>query len=400
MKGLVITIGNEILCGDIVNRDLAIIAQIAKEYNISIIKEITVRDKVSDITNALSESSGYDIVFVSGGLGPTEDDVTRNALSLFLKKELVMDSALLDKIEKRVKKWNIPQNSLHKKYGYYPEGCLYVENPAGLAPGLICKKEGTVIVILPGPPRELEPTLKNALKKLGFSQIKHEIVKIYRTFGIREVDLQNIIREIVPEGNLEVGYYPSIYGVKLKIKYPDEDTLKELETIIKKRLGKVLYSENDEEMEEVFGKILKEKGLTVATAESCTGGLIGDLITRVSGSSNYFMGGIVAYSNDVKVKLLGCSEDSLKKYGAVSEQIAREMAEGVRKVMKTDIGISTTGIAGPTGGTPQKPVGLVYIGFSDREKTEVIRKVFKGVRQEIKQQAALWALDLARRMLV
>ncbi len=400
MKGVVVTVGNEILCGDIVNKDLAIIAEESKKFGITIEREITVKDNIQAIVDALNGGKDYEIVFVTGGLGPTRDDVTRKALAIFLNEELIFNAKLHESIEKRVKEWGLPDNPLHKNYAFYPEKCKTVENPAGLAPGLICQKNNTTIIVLPGPPRELEPTLLNAFNSLKLIPTERGIVKIYRTFGTREVNLQDIIQKIDPEGRIEVGYYPSIYGVKLKLRYNNEEELYRIEPLLKQKLGKDLYSDNDEELPEVFGKIMKGKNLTVATAESCTGGLIGHLITQVSGSSAYFIGGIIAYSNDVKANILGCSRDTLEKYGAVSEQIARQMAEGVRNLLKTYIGISTTGIAGPTGGTPQKPVGLVYIGFTDGKTTKVIKKNFKGSREEIKKQAALWALDLARRMLI
>ena len=399
MKGIIITIGNEILKGDIVNKDLAIIAKTAKAYGIEIEKEITVRDIVKDIQDALTFSAGYDIVFVSGGLGPTEDDLTRTGLANFLNTKLKFDEDLLKSVKERINSWHLPESPLHKQYAYYPEGCKTIDNPTGLASGILCKKDNTIIIVLPGPPRELEPTLKNAMKMLNIPKKQEGIVKIYRTFDIRETEIQEIIRRIDPEKKLKVGYYPSIYGVRVKIEYKNEDEIHHFEPILREKLGNDLYSDENEELEEVFGKIMKKKGLTVSTAESCTGGLIGDLITRVSGSSAYFMGGIIAYSNDVKIKVLGCNEEDLRKYGAVSEQIAEQMAQGARRIIGTDIGIATTGIAGPTGGTPEKPVGLVYIGYSDRETTRVIRKIFKGNREEIKKQSALYALDLARRMI-
>ncbi len=399
MKALVITIGNEILCGDIINKDLAIIANIAKEYGIYIDREVTVKDDITAIVNALREGSQYQFIFLSGGLGPTEDDVTRKAIATFIGSGLIFDENLLEKVKRKIREWDIPENPLHENYGFRPEGCKPVENPKGLAPGILCKHGDQYLIVLPGPPRELESTLQNALLKIGLVKEKHGIVKIYRTFGTREVDLQNMMKKININNELEIGYYPSIYGVKLKIKYPNQKVMESIEPVIKGMLGKDLYSDNDEEIPDVLGKILRHKSLTLSVAESCTGGLVGDLITSVSGSSTYFMGGIIAYSNDVKVKLLGCSEDDLKKYGAVSEQIAMQMAEGARKYIKTDIGISTTGIAGPTGGTPQKPVGLVYMGYSDGKNQKVIRKIFKGKREEIKRQSALWVIDLARRIL-
>ncbi len=399
MKGIVITVGNEILCGDIINKDLAIIASITKEYGIDIQKEITVKDDIDEIKNALKEAILYDIVFVSGGLGPTQDDVTREAVSSFLGKDLLFKEELLQTVKNKLKDWQIPDNPLHKKYGYIPEGCKPVENPTGLAPGILCKEEGKFILLLPGPPRELEPTLQNGLSLIGLQKISRGIVKIYRTFGTREVDLQKIVEEIEHSHNIEVGYYPSIYGVKLKIRYPDNEIKEKIEPLILQKIGPDLYSLNNEELPAVLGRILKSKNLTISVAESCTGGLVGDLITSVSGSSAYFMGGIIAYSNEVKVRLLDCNREDLEKFGAVSSEIAIQMAEGVRKNIKTDIGISTTGIAGPTGGTPQKPVGLVYMGYSDGKRQKVIKKIFKGKREEIKKQAALWVIDLARRML-
>ncbi len=402
MKAIVITIGNEILSGDIVNKDLAVIAQIAKEYGIKIQKEITVKDDVEEIKRALKDTSAYNIVLITGGLGPTSDDVTREAVAMFLGRELVFDDELFNNVKKRIKELGIKDNPLHRNYGYILKDCMPIDNPTGIAPGILCKHKNQYIILLPGPPRELEPTLKNAFLRMGFKKKSDGIVKIYRTFGIREVELQRAIDEMLKatSDTIEIGFYPSLYGVKLKVKYPDKKIMEKLERFLWKKIGENLYSDKDEELPEVLGKILKDKNLTISVAESCTGGLVGDLITSVSGSSAYFMGGIIAYSNEVKIQLLGCNREDLEKFGAVSREIALQMADGARKKINTDIGISTTGIAGPTGGTPQKPVGLVYMGYSDGQRQEVIKRIFKGKREEIKKQAALTVIDLARRMLI
>jgi len=261
--------------------------------------------------------------------------------------------------------------------------------------------DGKKILILPGPPRELESVLDKVLDRIAGPVSERSLTRRMKTFGLRETEiyeLLNPLRDVLEP----LGYYPSIYGVEIEIRASGdpgeaEDKLHFKEEKIREVLGDNVYGVDGDTLEAVLGRILREKKLTLATAESCTGGLVGNLITDVPGSSDYYLGGVVAYHNDVKMKLLGVSEATLREFGAVSEPTARQMAEGVRKLIGADVGLSTTGIAGPTGGTPEKPVGLVYMGVAMEGKTRVIKRIFRGNRLEVKKQSAYTVIDLARR---
>ncbi len=398
MHAGIVTVGNEILSGNIVNSDLKIAAEILLQHGITVIRELTVKDDIEEIASGIQLMSKYaDIIVVTGGLGPTSDDVTRQAIANYIGTSLEFRKEVFDTVITEVKNKGISDSPLHKKYGYLPATCIPVENHAGLAPGIICRKQGKIIIVIPGPPRELQDVIYRALKLIGAKESPTH-VKIYRTFGIREAEIFEKTRDI-EHSKLEIGYYPSLYGVKIKVTYHNKEHLDYFDREIKNRLKDDLYSSDDLELQEVLGQILKERHLTIGTAESCTGGLLSSLITDVSGSSSYFIGTVVAYSNRIKKSVLECNANDLETFGAVSSQIASQMAEGIRRLMDVDIGLSTTGIAGPTGGSPQKPVGLVYIGCSYKNNTKTLKRIFNGNRKEIKKQSALTAIDLARRIL-
>jgi nicotinamide-nucleotide amidase len=286
-----------------------------------------------------------------------------------------------------------------------PEGFEPIYNDQGIAPGLFGKEGDTLIAILPGPPRELRAVFERLKDRI--SGLSEEVVlfKTLKTFGRKESEIVEVLEPHMDKLR-PLGFYPSIYGVDIRLEARGKDRkaleeeLNEKAARIKNLLGPDVYGEDDDTLEAVFGRIMRKKRLTVATAESCTGGLVANIITDVSGSSNYMIGSVVAYHNRIKEEVLGVPREILARFGAVSEPTARLMAEGVRKLYEVDLGLSTTGIAGPTGGTPQKPVGLVYMGVSLRGKTKVIKRIFKGNRLEIKRQTALNVIDLARRMLL
>ena len=406
MKAIVISVGDELLNGRTLNTNLRTIAEFLSKFGIPIIRNCTVRDKVEEIVKVIREAmKDAEVVIVTGGLGITVDDVTREAIAEALNAELIFNQDLYEKVEKRLLDRGVEVTDEHKKYGLVPAGFELIKNDFGLAPGYFLKKDGKILFVLPGPPHELKNILFNATEK--FEKLTREklLVKTVKTFGLKESDILMKIKDVIEELK-PIGSYPIIPGMvdlRLTLVGENEEELeREMEkrlNILREKLGDAIYGYDDDTLPGVIGEILRRKNMTIATAESCTGGLVANYITDVPGSSDYFKGGVVSYWNEVKSSVLGVSEIILEHFGAVSEPTAVMMAEGVRKLLDSDVGISTTGIAGPTGGTPEKPVGLVYMGISIRGKTFVLKKIFKGDRLMVKKQAALNLLDFLRKKL-
>ncbi|SNZ07166.1 nicotinamide-nucleotide amidase [Persephonella hydrogeniphila] len=333
-----------------------------------------------------------DVVIVSGGLGPTEDDMTRNAISEAIGVPLIFDEEWLRTIKNTLKEQGREITENIKKMAKLPYGARKIENPVGKALGFIKVLDDVkkAIVAVPGVPSEMKPMVLKALDYLGLKE-QEKRVHLFRTFGKPEAEINDILSDIE-----DIVLNSSPKGVDIFVLDKNEFFLENKVKVIRERLGELIYTEEEKEMEEIVGNILKEKGLTVSTAESSTGGLIATRIVNVPGASEYMMGGVVSYSNQVKVNTLGVKKEDIERYGAVSEPVAKQMAEGVKTLLKTDISVSDTGIAGPTGGTKEKPVGLHYIGYSDRKKTEVHRVVFKGERNDIRLAVSQYALNLIR----
>ncbi len=405
MKAIVISIGDELLSGRTLNTNLKTISEFLQNLGIEILRDCTVRDDREEIVRAIQEAvRDADIVIITGGLGITPDDVTREAVARAFNRKLVFNPGLYAEIEKKMKERGVKITELHKGYGLVPEGFGTIKNDIGLAPGYYLKFDGKLVLVLPGPPHELKNVLYNASDL--FKPREKIITKTVKTFGLKESDIAERLKDVMDQ-LAPLGSYPIVPGMvdlKLVFKGEDEEKLKEelnkkLE-ILKNRIGDAIYGYDEDTLESVLGRVLRDAHMTVATAESCTGGLVANLITDVPGSSDYFKGGVVSYWNEVKNELLGVSKEILNYFGAVSEPTAVMMAEGVRKLIGTDVGLATTGIAGPTGGTPEKPVGLVYMAVSVRGKITVIKRIFKGDRLFVKKQAAYTVLDLARRKIL
>ncbi len=403
MKAIVISVGDELLSGRTLNTNLKTIAEFLGRFGIEVLRDCTVRDDPQEIIKSIKEAlNDSDIVIVTGGLGITVDDVTREAVARAIGVNLLFDEELYRDIEKKMVERGVRITEIHKNYGYVPEGFELIKNDYGLAPGYFGKIDGKILMILPGPPHELKNVLENASSKFSVLSSDQIYVKTVKTFGLKESDIVEILKDDIKFLS-PIGFYPIVPGMvdlKLTMKGNDIDKLREEMakkiSLLEDKLGDYIYGYDDETLQSVVGKLLRDKGLTIATSESCTGGLVANLITDVPGSSDYFKGGVVSYWNEVKQGVLGVSDIILNHFGAVSEPVAIMMAEGVRNLLKTNVGLSTTGIAGPTGGTPEKPVGLVFMGVSIEGKTTVIRKIFKGDRLMIKKQAALTVLNLVR----
>lgn len=409
MKAEIIAVGTEILLGDIVNTNSAYLAKELALLGIDVYHQSCVGDNEQRLIDTFSEGlKRSDIIITTGGLGPTSDDITKEVACKIFDQKMELDKKSLEKIEKFFKNIGTEMTENNKKQAYFPKNSIILENENGTAPGAILTKDNKIIIILPGPPKEMIPMFEYKIKPYLKSMNKEVLIsKTLKFFGIGESTLESKIIDIIKEQiNPTVAIYVSNMELRLRITAKAENEDKANEIIIpiikkvKDRVGEFIYAEDNISIEEVVSKILVEKNLTIATAESCTGGLVSSTLINYPGISSVFMEGCVTYSNESKINRLGVSENTLIKYGAVSEETAREMAEGIAKNLNTNVAISTTGIAGPGGGTEDKPVGLVYIGIYINGKTTVKKYILQGNRQDIRLRATKNALnDLRLRLL-
>jgi nicotinamide-nucleotide amidase len=352
-----------------------------------------------------------EIVLVSGGLGPTRDDLTVEVLAQTFGRKLVQHEPSLRQIEAffaRVGREMAPSNA---KQALVPEGAEVLPNPVGTAPGCMLAAGGAVFFCMPGVPRELYRMMDEqvapriAARRAGGPR---EVMRaaLLRTFGLGESNLEDALKDVAREPGVVLGFrtaFPDNFlrpVVRAASAAEAEAKLARLCATIEERLGALVYARGEEPLEAVVGRMLAERGLTLAVAESCTGGLIAGRITAVAGSSRYFRGGVVAYANEAKRDLLGVPEALLREHGAVSEPVARAMAEGARAKLGADLALATTGISGPDGGTPEKPVGLVWIAFASREAVEAEQMIFPFDRERHRTITSQTALDWVRRALL
>lgn len=374
-----ISVGTEILLGDILNTDAQFLSIELAKLGISVIHQSTVGDNRERLLAQLKEAADRsDIIILSGGLGPTPDDLTKEVCCEFFGKKMFLHEPTVEKIKTyfSTKGMKMAQNNL--KQAMLPKDCVIFPNDNGTAPGMAIEKDGVHILVLPGPPRELKPMFRNCAVPylMQFSDriiVSHNI----RTFGIGESLMAERVNDLFDAENPTVAPYAKDGEALLRVtamartKEEAENLCKPIINEIKNRLDGFVYGVDYTCIEEAVIEKLKEKHMKVATAESCTGGLIAKRITDVPGASEVFDCGIISYANEIKHRVLGVSEDDLKKYGAVSEPVARQMAQGALKVSGADIAVSVTGIAGPDSDSTNKPVGLVYIGLADRDNVWV-----------------------------
>ncbi|GAB4369832.1 MAG: competence/damage-inducible protein A [Calditrichia bacterium] len=409
MQAEIISIGNELLNGTTINTNASFIAQKLYLVGISVRRIDTVGDNEADIRGALKTAvEEAEIVLITGGLGPTHDDITKKVVTDFFGDELILNEEILREVEAKFQARGISMPPVNRSQAMVPRSARLMANPVGTAPGMIFDREGKLVVVMPGVPREMKAMMENEViplvqEKCPTCRVQ---VDLFRTTGIPESAIyQKIETDLAQFASYEIAFLPKFTGVDLRVvrrgaDIEDKEKFDRFAQMLNRHIGEYIYTTSDEELEAVVGRLLRERQMTIAVAESITGGLIQDMITRVPGSSAYFMGGMVTYSNESKMKFLEVTAESLQQFGSVSEAVAREMATGVRQAVETDIGVSTTGIAGPTGSTPQKPIGLVYIGVA-REEHTIVRKFLFGSDREInKQRAAQAALELVRRSLL
>ena len=393
MKAEIITVGTEILLGDIVNTNSQFLAKELAALGIDVYYQSTVGDNEKRLLECFEESlKRSDIVITTGGLGPTNDDITKEVAARYFNQELKLHEPSWIKIKDYFKKIGVEPTSNNKKQAFFPAESTILENNNGTAPGAVFSKDDKYIILLPGPPKEMVPMFNESVKPYLERLTDTTLVsKTLRLIGIGESTLEeNIIDIINNQTNPTIAPYAQDGEVTLRItakvnKYEDAKPLiEDMEGKIRERVGKYIYGYDNTSLEEVVSKLLVEKNLTIAVSESCTGGMVSSTLINYPGISSVFMEGCVTYSNEAKMNRLGVKKETLDKYGAVSEETAREMAQGIAKNFNTDIGLSTTGVAGPGGGTDEKPVGLVYVGIYIKGKTIVKKFNFIGDRQKIR----------------
>lgn len=409
MRAEIITVGTEILLGDIVNTNSQYLAKELADLGVEVYYQGTVGDNEERLLQSLEESlNRSDMVITTGGLGPTKDDLTKETAAKFFNQELVLDERSWNKIEIYFNKLGRVPTENNKKQAYFPKDAIILENSNGTAPGAILRKGKKTIIVLPGPPREMKQMFEESVKPY-LKNLTNEILvsKTLRFYGIGESSLEEEIIDIIKEqSNPTVAPYAKDTEVTLRITAKatsKEEAINLINPVVHKiqdRVGSYMYSEGDISLEDTVAEILVNKNLTISVAESCTGGMVSSHLINYPGISSVFMEGCVTYSNEAKMKSLGVKKETLDKFGAVSEETAREMAEGIAKRHNTNIGLSTTGIAGPEGGSEEKPVGLVYFGIYINGKIIVKRYVFNGNRQQIRLRATKTILNDLRLELI
>lgn len=411
MQAEIITIGDELLIGQVVDTNSAWLGSTLGDDGIKVIQITSVQDHAAQIVQAVNDAlSRADIVLMTGGLGPTKDDITKKTLAEMFGMKLVRNEQVYEMVGKQLALRGIAFTELNQGQALVPDGCTVLPNRNGTAPGMWFERDGKVLISMPGVPFEMKALVKDdVLPRLRkHFALDANVHRTIITFGLAESILADTIaswEEALPP-YLHLAYLPSALCIRLRLSAYEIDRQKaeqEIESQIEK-LSKVIphyiIGSEDDSLESVTGTLLKTRGETLATAESCTGGNIAHRFTAMPGASEYFKGGVVAYSNEVKIALLGVDPESLNRYGAVSQSVAEQMAEGVRRATGATYGISTTGIAGPTGGTPEKPVGTVWMAVATPNGVFSRRMVFGSVRSQNIERASSNCINLLRLQLL
>ena len=409
MKAELISIGTELLLGDIVNTNAQFLAKELATLGIDVYHQCVIGDNEERVLRAFKEAfDRCDIIITTGGLGPTQDDLTKELGAKYFNKKMILHEPSLEWIKKYLDIKDEEALEANKKQAYFPEGATILPNEKGTAPGAIISENNKTLIILPGPPKEMKSMFNNHVVKY-LSDMTGEVIKskTLRIFGIGESLMAKKINDIIQNStNPTVAPYAKDYEVTLRVTAKEKNEEKCEALInpkceeIKSILGEYIYGEGETPLDTVVAELLYKKKLSISTAESCTGGMVAATLISYPGISDVFKEGAVTYSNEAKMKRLGVKEETLNNFGAVSEETAREMAEGISREAKTDIGISTTGIAGPGGGTEEKPVGLVYIGVCIKGNVIVEKFNFTGDREAVRKKATMNALNILRKELI
>ncbi len=410
MEAIILTIGDEILIGQVVDTNSAWLGQKLSEAGIRVKRILSVSDDFQEIISALQQATeDADIIFTTGGLGPTKDDITKKAIATFLGQKLIFHEPTYERIKKIFEKIGRPMSPAHNDQCLMPENAEILRNSMGTAPGMLFHFKNTKIISMPGVPYEMKAIMEEeVLPKIYETSPVTILHKTILTSGTGETVIENQISDIIDTfpPNVKIAYLPALAQVRLRITCSGQNKT-QVEQIVSRytdqivnRLGELVYGYDDSSLERELYTLCTAKSISVATAESCTGGMIASKIVSIPGSSIYFQGSIVAYSNDIKEKILHVKPDTLQLYGAVSEQTVIEMVDGVIDLMGVDVAIAVSGIAGPDGGSTEKPVGTVWICAGSKEhKTTFLLKAGKDRTKNI-EIASIYALNLLRKFVL
>ncbi len=405
MNASIISIGDELLSGSVANSNSLYLANKLQGFGISLKKILTVGDNNKDIIESLESCKKLsNLVFTTGGLGSTHDDVTRNTVTKYFNSQLLFHEDIIRKIRALFERRGQRMPDINKALAYIPDNAVILPNTIGTAQGMRFEKDETIFYVMPGVPAEMKQMFDNIVTP-ELKKISNKIIetKIIHTTGVPESEIYSKLENWIKEQDkIKISILPRLPKVDISLTTDSVDASKLLQNAANEAkviLGNVVYGYDTDTLEEVVGKILSENHKTIAIAESCTGGLIANRLTNVSGSSQYFKMGVITYCNESKSDILGVKESTLEKYGAVSKETALEMAKCVRKISGCDIGLSSTGIAGPLGGSELKPVGTIYIGLSLDGFSETFHKVFTGNRETNKLLFSQYALNQLRLVL-
>ena len=402
MRAFVIAIGDELISGATIDTNSAWISSRLLAGGVGTVAHVTVPDELNAIREALvGAANRADLVIVSGGLGPTADDLTREGLAAAMGVPLVLDEDSLATIEAFFRQRNRPMNATNRIQAMMPEGSSPILNPLGTAPGISAMLGDSRVIVMPGVPSEMKGMFERAVAPLLGGGAG--VLRVVHTFGMGESDVGAAIADLMDRhANPRVGTTVAGGMVSVRIVATGDDAAHAAVLAqrsvdeVRRRLGRIVVGLDEQTMAGAVGDLLRRRHQTLATAESCTGGLVGQLITSVAGSSDYYLGGVVTYSNRLKTHLLGVEDSLLDRHGAVSEDVAAEMARQCRQRLGSTWAISVTGIAGPGGGTADKPVGLVYIGLAGADNVHAWKLLLPGPRESVRLRASLAALDKLR----
>lgn len=401
MTAEIVSVGTELLMGQIVDTDAAHLAAVLPEYGVACLRRQTIGDNLGRLTDALRVAlERSDIVFTIGGLGPTEDDLTREAIAAAIEQELILDEVIAERLRKFFALRNLPWLDRQFNQAQRPADARAIDNPNGTAPGLICPVGAKFVIALPGPKGEFVPMVEGPIRAFLAGLQTGRVIRsrIVKSCGLGESIVEEMVRDLIHAENPTVAPYAHPGEVHLRLTASAANIagadalLNPLEEKVRAILGDAVFGGAGDTLESVLLQSLRKRGQTLAVAESCTGGGLGARLTSVPGSSDVFLGGAISYANEVKMGVLGVSNETLASHGAVSESCAREMAEGASRTFGSNWAISITGVAGPDGGTPKKPVGLVYIGVSGPDGTTVEEHRFRGSREGVRQRSVQFAL--------
>ena len=411
MQATLITVGDEILIGQIVDTNSAWIAQQLNLQGINVAEIISTSDTKEAITKSIKQAmTQSEVVIMTGGLGPTKDDITKKTIADYFGVGMHFDQVTYDRIVRLFERFGRTATEAHKEQCYMPDNVSLLLNKKGTAPGMWFEEEGSVLVSLPGVPYEMKylmefEVLPKLKERFPLAPIVHRTIL---TVGEGESIIADAVRPVEDSlpPNMKLAFLPNIGQVRLRLSATGENeetirkSLEEKSKEIEQLIPELIFGYDTQTLEAAVGELLKAKGKTLATAESCTGGYLAHMLTSISGSSAYFIGSIVAYSNQVKEQQLGVKAETLEKYGAVSEETVKEMVTGALRLLQTDIAVSVSGIAGPTGGTPDKPVGTIWLAIGDKTKIQTQKLQLGKDRLKNIHYTSVQALNMVRKFLL